>query len=151
MSFNYFARNFPINRIFNMDEVPYCTDGINNYMSFCFDSFKALLTDFVSIQIENLKVDTVPIPGGYTSCKQPLDVSINSPAKNRYIELWAIFMDSQCMCGENDCAHMFTPAGNRKKPHDDQRAQMESDAMKHFNEKAVRNSFKTCGLNFKGD
>ena len=80
-----------------------------------FDSFKAHLTDFVSIELENLKVVTVPITGGYSSCSvdiQPLDVSINSPAKNRYNDLWAIRMDSKCKCGENGCDHMFTPAGN---------------------------------------
>ena len=31
MSFNNFARNFPINRIYNMDKVPNWTDGIRNY------------------------------------------------------------------------------------------------------------------------
>ena len=60
-----------------------------------------------------------------------------------------IFIDS--MYGENDCALMFSTAGNRKKQKYDQRAQMVPDAMKHVNEKAVRNSFKTCGLNFLGD
>ena len=106
-----------------------------------FDSFKAHLTDFVSIELENLKVDTAPIPGGYTSCLQPLDVSINSPAKKRYNELWAVFMASQCSCGEIGCEHMFTPAGHRKKPYYDQRARMVSDAMKHISVQAVKNSF----------
>jgi hypothetical protein len=71
------------------------------------DSMNAHTTPAVTNKLTNMKTARAIIPGGLTSCCQPLDVSINKPFKGNMRRHW-----SDWMLGDK---HEYTKSGLQKK------------------------------------
>jgi hypothetical protein len=101
------------------------------------DRAGAHLVDYVSLDLENLQVDTVIIRPGQTCCTQPVDVSINGPCKSQYKDEWSKHFKTNVA---------YTPAGNRKKLPYHKMVHMVMDVLKSVKSETICNSFVTCGL-----
>ena len=103
------------------------------------DDFSAHKTDFAIQYMTSNNILPFLIPGGYTYCLQPLDVSINKPFKDKLRKLWKEW---------NDTTSRFTKKGNKSKPTWQETISMVDVATTTINFKTIQNSFRHCGCYF---
>ena len=103
------------------------------------DEFASHKTAMVNDFMTNSNICPLLIPGGYTSCLQPLDVAFNKPFKDHYRKEWSSWFI--------DPAHtVITPGGNRQRPSYVSLMQWLSNCHKALHVPlSIRKSFTTCG------
>jgi hypothetical protein len=106
------------------------------------DDFSAHKIEGVFQYMKERNISPLLIPGGYTYCLQPLDVSINKPFKDSLRKNWKIWY------GESN---KFTKGGNKSKPSWQQTISMVDKATKQISADNIRNSFKHCGFDFSAN
>jgi hypothetical protein len=101
-------------------------------------------TASIIAQFESIKCEDKLIPPCYTSCLQPLDVSVNKPIKDLYRSHWQKWF---CSPSENST----TPAGNRKKPSYEDLTSWLSQIHNNLSENPtlIRRAFSCSGLYHK--
>jgi hypothetical protein len=102
------------------------------------DQFRAHSTAPVMEKFRSLNVKPLLIPGGFTHCLQPLDVSINKPLKEAFKAEW-----SQWMIAEQP---VITRGGNRQRPSYQKIVDMLGRSLDRISPTIIRNSFGSCGL-----
>ncbi len=101
------------------------------------DRVASHLVDHVSLELEALQIDTVPILAGQTSCTQPIDVVINGQSKFQFKSLHGREMKNIAE---------FTTGGNRKKLPYETLVRMVVDSLKIHSKESIMRSFNACGL-----
>lgn len=102
------------------------------------DQFRAHSTGPVMEKFRSLNVKPLLIPGGFTHCLQPLDVSINKPLKEAFKAEWSRWM----ITTKPD----WTRGGNRQRPSYQVTVDMLSRALAAISSESIRGSFVACGL-----
>ena len=106
------------------------------------DSFRAQKHDSVIAGLQEMKTDVHFCPPGTASCFQPLDVAINAAFKSRMQEEWKRWLSE----GE----HLFTPAGNRKRPSWQHMVDFVSNAVGSLDTQRFRRAFECSGMSELG-
>ena len=124
-----------INRVL----IPYIS---NNKCLLVLDDFAAHKTNQIISYMHAVNIKPYLIPGGYTFCLQPLDVTINKPFKDLLRRQWKIW---------NENSDRYTKSGNKSKPTWQETISMVDIATKQITTKNITNSFVQCGFYFNGN
>jgi hypothetical protein len=84
-------------------------------------------------------ITPILIPGGYTWCLQPLDVTINKPFKTHMRDVYGEWFSN---------SDRVTKAGNKARPSWQETVDFADYATKKIEPKHIRQSFVQCGANF---
>ena len=104
------------------------------------DEARSHYTPEVKKYLDQNGVQPIYIPGGYTSCCQPLDVSANGPIKAHYGDRFEKWMANK------DEAEFQPNSGNRKRPSYEVMAEWVSEALYKLQPDSTRLSFTICGM-----
>ena len=102
------------------------------------DDFAAHKTKFILDYMKANNITPYLIPGGYTYCLQPLDVSINKPFKQSLRQLYNAWNIDSSKMSKN---------GIKSKPSWQDTINMVDSATRKINSSNIRNSFAHCGFN----
>lgn len=103
------------------------------------DQFAAHSTTPVQEKYAECNISPVLIPGGFTHCLQPLDVSINKPLKDRFRHEWATWMSTT--------KPEYTRGGNRQRPTYQNIVDMLSRSLAAIDQQSmISRAFQCCGV-----
>jgi len=100
------------------------------------DAFKVHLTDSMKNQLCKMNTELVVMPGGMTSVLQPMDVTINTPFKDRLRQEYLTWI--------SDPARELTETGKIKRAASSEVARWVLAAWKAIPESNIIRSFKKC-------
>lgn len=104
------------------------------------DEARSHNTPDIQKYLKENECNPIYVPGGYTDCCQPLDVSVNKPVKSFYREHYEKWQANK------DAAEFQPFSGNRKRPGYDVMAEWVSESLLKIESESIKLSFAVCGM-----